>query len=317
MRFGGDDGHAMGLLRAAVRCASYVRSPRPPAPRPPSKGMPTWRTRRDRPARRAPGQARHSASGLESSTRRPRTAGQGGGRPELERQLARLTELQDRLWAEGEALGAHRAAGHRCGRQGRHHQEGHGGVQPAGLPGHGVQGADAPRSSPTTTCGGSTRRCRARARSASSTARTTRTCWSCASTTSCRRRSGARATTRSTPSSSTSARQRHDDRQVLPVHRPRRAAGRGSRRATTTRPSAGSSRWATSPSASAGTTTRPPSTTPCSKTSTDAAPWYVIPADRKWFRNLAVATILADTMAGLKPKYPPVADDVPAALTIV
>ena len=53
-----------------------------------------------------------------------------------------------------------------------------------------------------------------------------------------------------------------------------------------------------------------------SKTSTDVAPWYVIPADRKWFRNLAVATILADTMAGLKPKYPPVADDVPADLTI-
>jgi PPK2 family polyphosphate:nucleotide phosphotransferase len=53
-----------------------------------------------------------------------------------------------------------------------------------------------------------------------------------------------------------------------------------------------------------------------SKTSTDVAPWYVIPADRKWFRNLAVATILADTMAGLKPRYPPVAEDVPGDLTI-
>ncbi len=39
-----------------------------------------------------------------------------------------------------------------------------------------------------------------------------------------------------------------------------------------------------------------------SKTSTDTAPWHVIPANRKWFRNLAVASILADTMAGLKPK---------------
>ena len=28
------------------------------------------------------------------------------------------------------------------------------------------------------------------------------------------------------------------------------------------------------------------------------APWYVIPANRKWFRNLAVATILADTIDG-------------------
>jgi PPK2 family polyphosphate:nucleotide phosphotransferase len=42
-----------------------------------------------------------------------------------------------------------------------------------------------------------------------------------------------------------------------------------------------------------------------SKTSTDIAPWYVIPANRKWFRNLAVASILADTMADLKPAYPP------------
>ena len=53
-----------------------------------------------------------------------------------------------------------------------------------------------------------------------------------------------------------------------------------------------------------------------SKTSTDVAPWYVIPANRNWFRNLAVATILADTMAGLKPTYPPVEEGVPADLVI-
>jgi PPK2 family polyphosphate:nucleotide phosphotransferase len=52
------------------------------------------------------------------------------------------------------------------------------------------------------------------------------------------------------------------------------------------------------------------------KTSTTAAPWYVIPADRKWFRNLAVASVLADTIAGLKPQYPPVASDVPEGLVI-
>ena len=53
-----------------------------------------------------------------------------------------------------------------------------------------------------------------------------------------------------------------------------------------------------------------------SRTSTPAAPWYVIPANRKWFRNLAVATILADTITDLKPKYPPVAADVPPDLVI-
>jgi PPK2 family polyphosphate:nucleotide phosphotransferase len=45
-----------------------------------------------------------------------------------------------------------------------------------------------------------------------------------------------------------------------------------------------------------------------SETSTADAPWYVIPANRKWFRNLAVARILADTMADLDPAYPPAAN---------
>jgi PPK2 family polyphosphate:nucleotide phosphotransferase len=52
------------------------------------------------------------------------------------------------------------------------------------------------------------------------------------------------------------------------------------------------------------------------RTSTDHAPWHVIPANRKWFRNLAVATILGDAIAGLKPRYPPVAADVPNDLVI-
>jgi PPK2 family polyphosphate:nucleotide phosphotransferase len=52
-----------------------------------------------------------------------------------------------------------------------------------------------------------------------------------------------------------------------------------------------------------------------SKTSTASAPWYVIPANRNWFRNLAVATILADTIADLKPAYPP-APELPADLVI-
>ncbi len=52
-----------------------------------------------------------------------------------------------------------------------------------------------------------------------------------------------------------------------------------------------------------------------SRTSTAAAPWYVIPANRNWFRDLAVASILADTLAGLKPAYP-AAPDLPANLVI-
>jgi len=39
-------------------------------------------------------------------------------------------------------------------------------------------------------------------------------------------------------------------------------------------------------------------------TSTDHAPWYVIPANRKWYRNLAVSRILVDRLKALGMKYP-------------
>ena len=48
--------------------------------------------------------------------------------------------------------------------------------------------------------------------------------------------------------------------------------------------------------------------------STDWAPWYVIPANRKWFRNLAVAEILGDVLEELDPRYPPA--EVPPGLVI-
>jgi PPK2 family polyphosphate:nucleotide phosphotransferase len=41
-----------------------------------------------------------------------------------------------------------------------------------------------------------------------------------------------------------------------------------------------------------------------SATSTAKAPWYVIPANHKWFRNLAVSQIIADTMADLGLAFP-------------
>jgi PPK2 family polyphosphate:nucleotide phosphotransferase len=43
--------------------------------------------------------------------------------------------------------------------------------------------------------------------------------------------------------------------------------------------------------------------------STPHAPWYVIPSDKKWFRNFAVAEIVAETLQGLNPQFPkPVVD---------
>lgn len=38
--------------------------------------------------------------------------------------------------------------------------------------------------------------------------------------------------------------------------------------------------------------------------STQEAPWYIIPANKKWFRNFAVSRILVETMEDLKMKYP-------------
>jgi len=41
-----------------------------------------------------------------------------------------------------------------------------------------------------------------------------------------------------------------------------------------------------------------------SKCSTRHAPWFVIPSDRKWFRNLAIAQIIVETMEDLKIEVP-------------
>jgi PPK2 family polyphosphate:nucleotide phosphotransferase len=49
--------------------------------------------------------------------------------------------------------------------------------------------------------------------------------------------------------------------------------------------------------------------------STKVAPWYVIPANHKWFRDLAVGEILADTLEDLKPQYP-ARDDLPKGVVV-
>ena len=41
-----------------------------------------------------------------------------------------------------------------------------------------------------------------------------------------------------------------------------------------------------------------------SQCSTKHAPWFVIPADHKWFRNLAVARIVVEHMEAMNLKYP-------------
>ena len=38
--------------------------------------------------------------------------------------------------------------------------------------------------------------------------------------------------------------------------------------------------------------------------STTYAPWYVVPANKKWYRNLVIARTIADTLEAMNPQYP-------------
>jgi PPK2 family polyphosphate:nucleotide phosphotransferase len=46
-----------------------------------------------------------------------------------------------------------------------------------------------------------------------------------------------------------------------------------------------------------------------SHTSTEWAPWYVIPADHKWFARIAAGAVIAHTLIELDPSYPVVSDE--------
>ncbi len=42
-----------------------------------------------------------------------------------------------------------------------------------------------------------------------------------------------------------------------------------------------------------------------SKCSTAYAPWYVVPSNKKWYRNLVIARTIADTLEAMDPQFPP------------
>ena len=50
--------------------------------------------------------------------------------------------------------------------------------------------------------------------------------------------------------------------------------------------------------------------------STEIAPWYVIPASRNWFRNLAVTEIVAETLEAMDPQFPPAPEPLPEGLIV-
>ena len=49
-----------------------------------------------------------------------------------------------------------------------------------------------------------------------------------------------------------------------------------------------------------------------SHTSTKDAPWFVVPANHKWFRDWVVSSVLVDTLEGMHPKFPEPTEDLDA-----
>ena len=79
-----------------------------------------------------------------------------------------------------------------------------------------------------------------------------------------------------------------------------RNSGSGCRRGSTTRPSAGSFSTAISKSASCGANTSEAYTTRCGRPPRTRPTWYVIPANRKWFRDYVIADIIIKTLEKLE-----------------
>jgi PPK2 family polyphosphate:nucleotide phosphotransferase len=51
-----------------------------------------------------------------------------------------------------------------------------------------------------------------------------------------------------------------------------------------------------------------------SRSSTAVAPWYVVPADNKWFARIVAAGAIADALIGMDPQFPTVGEEARAAL---
>ena len=164
--------------------------------------------------------------------------------------------------------------------------------------------APTPTEPRTTSSGASTRTRRPRARSRCSTARTTRTCWSSASTSWCRRRSGNALRPDQRLGAAARRGERHHHPQVLPAD----LARRSSSSASPQRLDDPTRQWKIS---DADYKERAffddylaAFDEALERTSTPHAPWFTIPCDDKWFRDLAVARIVLDAMEGMKLNYP-------------
>ena len=110
--------------------------------------------------------------------------------------------------------------------------------------------------------------------------------------------------------------QRHRDREVLPARLEGRAEASASWSGSTSPRRTGSSRRGDVARArSTGTSTWTPTRTRSATRRRTHAPWYVVPADNKWFTRLVVAAALIDALERLDLKFPeaPAAKELKAA----
>ena len=108
----------------------------------------------------------------------------------------------------------------------------------------------------------------------------------------------------------------HGDPQVLPAHLEGRAGGApaGPHRQPDT--STGSSAWRTSTERERWDDYQPAYEEAIRRTATPDAPWIVVPADRKWHRDLVICRTMVETLEGLDLRYPESDDDL-SGITVV
>ncbi len=98
--------------------------------------------------------------------------------------------------------------------------------------------------------------------------------------------------------------QRHRDPEVLPQRLEGGAARALSRPAGAAVRRTGSSRWTTSPSARCGTRYQAVYQDIVRHTSTPVAPWYVVPADHKWFARVVIGSTIVSALDKLDLQFP-------------
>ncbi len=107
-----------------------------------------------------------------------------------------------------------------------------------------------------------------------------------------------------------SGRVRHGRDQVHAAHLGGGAAGATDGAPRRARQAVEVQAWSTSTSGPTGGTTRSAYEAALERCNTDEAPWYVVPSDRKWYRNWVIGQLLLEALQGMRLSWPEPSYDV-------